>query len=147
MNHYEDETRGLFQNESYAKQLVSFDGLKFNGRNGIANVTPTDIDGLVQLDNENCFIFFELKHSGDVPSGQSDALTKLVDAVQAGGTNCVLFVAIHQTEFPETIMAKDSIVDRYYRKGAWCSNAKGKTLLEAMKRSVEYFNELKEEQK
>lgn len=117
MNSYNDSTRGTFQNESYAKQLISFDGLKFKGRNGLMNVTPTDIDGVVQLDNENCFIFFELKHSGGVPTGQSDALKKLVDAVQAGGVNCVLFVAVHNTPFPETIMAKDAIVSRIYWNG------------------------------
>lgn len=86
VNQYNDASRGVFQDASLAKQLVSFEGLKFRGRNGVCNVTPTDIDGLVQLDKEKCFIFFELKHSGAVPYGQATALAKLADFVQAGGS-------------------------------------------------------------
>lgn len=139
MNHYNDETRGTFQNTDYAKQLVSFDGLKFVGRNGLTNVTPTDIDGVVQLDNENCFIFFELKHSGRVPVGQSNALTKLVDAVQSGGVNCVLFVATHNTEYPTTIMAKDAIVQQIYWDGKWRPWANNRRLSDIMHSFINYI--------
>lgn len=140
MNHYEDNNRGTFQTE-YAKQLVSFDGLKFKGRNGLNNVTPTDIDGLVQLDNENCFIFFELKHSGSVPSGQSSALEKLADAVQAGGVNCVIFIAVHNTPYPETIMAKDAIVRNIYWKGKWYVEYKGRTLHKIALSFIDFIKE------
>ena len=141
MNYYEDSIRGKFQNTNYAKQLVSFDGLKFMGRNGISNVTPTDIDEVVQLDNENCFIFFELKHSGSVPSGQKSALAKLADVVQAGGTNCVVFVAIHNTPFPETIIAKDAIVTSVYWKGSWLPEKKRRTLYEIALGFINYIKE------
>lgn len=68
MKHYSDENRGTLQNEQYAKQLISFEGMKYDGRNGYKNVTPTDVDGFMQLDVENCFIFFELKRYGEPPS-------------------------------------------------------------------------------
>ena len=141
MNQYDNASRGTFQNENHAKQLVSFEGLRFKGRNGISNVTPTDIDGLVQLDKENCFIFFELKHSGGVPYGQASALTKLADAVQAGGTNCVVFVAVHNTPFPQTIIAKDSIVRNIYWKGKWYVEYKGRTLYEIAINFIDFIKE------
>ena len=139
MNQYCNATRGTFQSESNAKQLVSFEGLRFTGRNGRANVTPTDIDGLVQLDNEDCFIFFELKHSGGVPTGQEGALEKLVDAVSSGGKDCVLFVATHNTEKPKTIMARDSIVKKVYWMGKWYQSNKGFTLYHAINCYIKYI--------
>lgn len=141
MNNYSDANRGRFQNEKLAKQLVSFEGLRFKGRNGFNNVTPTDIDGCVQLDNENCFIFFELKHSGSVPGGQSGALTKLCDAVNAGGVECVVFVAEHNTPYPETIMAKNAIVKRIYWNGKWWREPKGRTLHEIAINFIDFIKE------
>jgi hypothetical protein len=141
VNQYNDASRGVFQDASLAKQLVSFEGLKFRGRNGVCNVTPTDIDGLVQLDKEKCFIFFELKHSGAVPYGQATALAKLADFVQAGGANCVVFVAVHNTPREQTIMAKDAIVRDIYWKGKWYSEHKKRTLREIALNFVDFIKE------
>lgn len=143
MNNYEDSQRGKFQSE-YAKQLVSFDGLLFKGRSGLHNVTPTDIDGLVQLDKENCFIIFELKHSGGVPSGQGAALTKLADAIQAGGKDCVVFVAIHNTPYPEIIVAKDAIVQSVYYDGKWFKERKNRTLYQIALNFIDYIKKTRE---
>ena len=131
MKHYEEQTRGTFQRIDCANQLVSFTGMKFRGRNGLDNVTPTDIDGCIQLDYQNCIIFFELKHSGDAPTGQMNALATLADKVQAGGANCIVLVAVHNTNAPEVIIAKDAIVVASYRKGKWTNvdYSRGFTLL------------------
>lgn len=141
MTSYEGTERGTFQNKQYAKQLISFEGLRFRGRNGYNNVTPTDIDGLVQLDNENCFIFFELKHSGDVPTGQSKALTRLCDAVQAGGVNCVVFVAIHNTPYDQMIIAKDSVVQKIYWNGKWYAESRHRRLYEIALNFISFIKE------
>ncbi len=138
MNQYDDSTRGTFQTE-YAKQLISFEGLRFKGRNGICNVTPTDIDGLVQLDNENCCIFFELKYSGDVPAGQRTALTKICDAINAGGMECVIFVANHNTPSTQTVIAKDAIVKGTYWHGKWYQEPKERKLHEIAMDFVNYL--------
>lgn len=139
MNSYNDLTRGTFQYDDFAKQVVSFDGLLFRGRNGISNVTPTDIDGMVQLDKENCFVIFELKYSGGMPTGQSTALTKLCDAIQAGGTNCVLIVAIHNTPYPKPIIAKDAKATCAYWNGKWYRETKNRTLYEIAINFVDFF--------
>ena len=139
MNYYDDANRGQFQSEQLAKQLVSFEGMRFTGRSGIKNVTPTDIDGLVQLDAENCIIFFELKHSGNAPPGQLCALKKMVDAIEKGGVNSAAFVATHNTPFPETIEAKNAIVNSIYWRGKWWEPKKQHTLYEYMEGYVKYI--------
>lgn len=143
MNNYEDATRGMFQCIEHAKQLVSFEGLRFKGRTGLNNVTPTDIDGLVQLDNENCFILFELKHSGGAPYGQASALTRLADAIRAGGVHCAVFVAVHNTPYPQIIMAKDAIVRNIYWDGKWYIEYKGRTLHEIALSFIDFIKEEK----
>lgn len=143
MNQYYDLERGTFQT-GYADQVVSYDGMKFIGRNGVRNVTPTDIDGIVQLDNENCLVIFELKHSGNVPFGQGSALSKIADAVEKGGTNCIVIVATHNTPYPETIIAKDAKVVWIYFKGKWNHPSKdGITLYEQINSYIEYLKENK----
>ena len=138
MNQYNDATRGIFQNENHAKQLVSFEGMKFAGRSGLYNVTPTDIDGLVQLDKENCFIFFELKHSGGVSNGQGSALMKLCDALNDSGAECTVLIALHNTPYPETIVAKDAVVTYAYYKGHLYPVREHRNLYEIAKNFIDY---------
>lgn len=140
MREYDDATRGMFQNIEAAKQIVSFDGMKFTGKQGYKNVTPTDIDGFIQLDNENTFIFFELKYSGGMPRGQAHAYEKLCDAIEKGGASCAVFLAEHDIK-NGTIMAKDAIVTFVYFDGSWKHDKRLRTLGESID---SYLNWLKE---
>ena len=95
-----------------AKQLVCFDGMRFEGRQGYAKVWPTDIDGYIQLDREKLFFLLELKYKGGMKYGQQSALTKLADAV---GENCYVILAEHHSDLPEPIMVKDAVTTAVYR--------------------------------
>lgn len=108
----------IIKEPAKAKQLVCFDGLYLEGRNGFRNVWPTDIDGYIQLDVENLFLFLELKYVGGMKYGQSSALTKLADAI---GENAYVLLAEHDVKDPSRpIMAKDAQVKRIYRgKMGW----------------------------
>lgn len=143
LNNYNDLSRGTFQTD-YGKQLISYEGLTFNGRSGHQNVTPTDIDGVVQLDNENCFIFFELKYSGGVPDGQKTALTRLADAIQAGGKNCIVIVAVHGTAYPEKVIAKEATVTDFYLCGKWHKEKKQRKLYEFAQNYISYIKRKQE---
>jgi hypothetical protein len=88
---------------------------------------------------KNCFIIFELKHSGGVPNGQGAALAKLADAIQAGGKDCAVFVAIHNTPYPETIVAKDAIVQSVYYDGKWLKERKNRTLYQIALNFIDYI--------
>lgn len=139
MNRYDFATRGTFQNTEYAKQLVSFEGFRLRGRNGLDNVTPTDIDGFVQLDSVNCFIFFELKHSGDAPPGQKRAMEKACDHIKSGGANCIAIIAEHQTPSDETINARNAIVKEVYWNGKWIKEKDNRKLYEFTRKYVEWL--------
>ena len=102
-----------------AKQLVCFDGLYLEGRNGHMNVWPTDIDGFIQLDFENLFIFLELKFGNSTMKyGQQKALTSLADAI---GENAYVLLVEHNIKNPKTpIIVKDALVRSIYRgKMGW----------------------------
>lgn len=144
INNYSSENRGTFQNTEYAEQLVYFDGMRFEGENGVNDVTPTDIDGLIQLTRENCFIFFELKHSGSVPYGQKMALEKLCDGLEAGGVNSVAIVATHHTPQQDPIIARDAKVEKVYWKGEWKFCKGNPPLLWTIQKYIEKIRELKD---
>ena len=118
---YNNGNRGLFQCEKRAKQQVSFEGMIFPGRYGKLTVTPTDVDGFVQLDLKDAFIFFEVKHRDrEMPNGQLDAMKKAVDAIKDGKHNSILVVAYHCVDdVEEKILAKDTIVRKYYTSKKW----------------------------
>ena len=139
MLHYTDDNRGMFQDESHAKQLISFQGMLYEGCDGKRNVTPTDIDGYIQLDNYDIFILFELKKFGPPSYGQGHAYAKMIDGLQDGGKNAVLIVAEHNTK-DQVIMAKDAVVTFIYVDGKWHKIAKKFSLDEAIRRYIESVN-------
>lgn len=141
MNSYENATRGTYQNKDYGRQLVSFEGMRYQGSTGLMNVTPTDIDGFIQLNKEDIFIFFELKHGKTfIPFGQAEALTKLVDELN---DKAILFVASHGCENGEDIIAAETIVSRFYWNKQWTYVSSG-TLNEWINRFIT-FKQKKEE--
>lgn len=141
MKHYTSENRGTFQSQRYARQIISFEGMLYPGRYGLLNVTPTDIDGFVQSDTDGTFIFFEIKHEGsDIPSGQRRALESLVDAITK--KEAILFLAHHKDDGP-VVMAKDTIVKRYYWRGHWWYLHGRRTLNEAIEKYRELIREIK----
>lgn len=135
------DERGTFQNDGLAKQLVKFDNMVFTGKNGKKTVTPTDIDGLIQLEKENCIIIFELKYKGDMSDGQSLALERVCDAIIKGKTNAVAFLAEHNTPEPEPIIAKDALVTKAYMGGEWRPAKKPIKLLDAINWYITYVSE------
>ena len=135
---YKNASRGKLQYVDYAKQLISYDGMRFPGRTGLYDVTPTDIDGFLQFDRYNCFIFIELKHNGDLPDGQENALIKTVDAIQRGGAESALFVAIHNTPAKEMVNARDAVISKTYWKRTWYIHHGDKTLYEAIRQFLDY---------
>ena len=143
IEHYIGE-RGSIQSEELMRQPTDFSGMLFEGRKGYKNVTPTDIDGFVQLAMERVFIFFELKYSGDMPEGQKTALCSLVDALEESGYKTTLILAIHGTKAPEAIKAKNARVIKYYYKGRWYNITKEmRTLYQTMNGFVDFTRRTK----
>jgi hypothetical protein len=111
---YNDETRGIIQNPERARQIIDFSGIRFK------NITPTDIDGLIEYKNI-AYVLMEFKHrEAEMPHGQSLALTRMVDDFDRQGKYATLLVCEHYVDDPKAdIIARDTNVRRYYYRGKW----------------------------
>jgi len=111
---YDDANRGKITNPERKRQLIDFSKLKYG------KITPTDIDGFIEKDN-NMFMFYEYKLlDTDMPFGQRVAYTRLVDALTDAGKQAVLFICRHnQVDTNKEINGSDCIVDSYYFHGKW----------------------------
>lgn len=106
--------RGKMYNYERYTQVKDFSGLVFE-----RNISPTDIDGLLDFGNE-IFVFIELKcKGGGMTYGQQLAFTRLVDNMEKAGKEAVLIVASHNTDKNEEIDCKNALVTTRYRKGEW----------------------------
>lgn len=106
--------RGEVFNRARYKQVVDFSGLQFE-----RGITPTDVDGVLDFNNDE-WVFFEIKY-GDtaVPYGQKLALTRIVDSLESTGKPSVLLVARHLVSPELDVLAHECKVTEYYWRGVW----------------------------
>lgn len=111
---YKDETRGKIQNPEQKRQLMDFSGLKYG------KITPTDIDGFIEMKNK-LFVFYEFKNkAAKQPYGQQLAETNLIDALRLAGKEAVMILCRHnQNNFEKEINAASCIVEKYYYNSKW----------------------------
>ena len=111
---YDDDNRGKIQNRERAKQIIDFSGMRFG------NITPTDLDGLIEKGNK-AFVFYEYKlPDAEMPSGQKLALMRIVDGLSEAGKYAVLFLCRHkQYNTEEDVKADKAIVEAIYWKNQW----------------------------
>ena len=90
-NIYGITDRGVIRNRGYATQIRDFRNLRFS------NITPTDIDGLIEYQNI-CYVFIETKHAGaELPRGQELALERITDDLEKVKPT-ITIVASHNTQ-------------------------------------------------
>jgi hypothetical protein len=104
--------RGEIDNRERAKQLRNFGGLRYG------NITPTDIDGLIEYKNI-AYVIIETKF-GDtqLPLGQSIALERLCDDLQ-NYKHTILIISKHNHPVNEDIDLANSIVVKYRWMKKW----------------------------
>lgn len=127
-----DFERGKIRNRDAGKQIIDYSGLRYN------NITPTDIDGMIEYKGK-AFIFYEFKY-GDAPMplGQKIALTRMVDAIQKGGTPAMLILGSHNNPASEDVDAANAVVRAVYWNGAW-GNGCGRTVKEVTDSFLKYI--------
>lgn len=104
------DNRGAIRNSDFAGQLRDFSGLRYG------NITPTDIDALIEY-HDKCYVFAETKFNGvTVPYGQLLALTRIIDDLKKPA---VLFITSHHHAPNEQIDMANTIVERVYFRGKW----------------------------
>ena len=104
----------IIRNWDLALQRLDFTGLQ-NGA-----IHPSDIDGVLEFDNE-ILILFEVKRFGcEIPSGQRLVLQRIADR---WGEKAVVIFATHQYDNPTTdIPAEWCTVEAIYNSGKWRKN-------------------------
>lgn len=82
--------RGKIKHTQRAQQINDFSRLNMG-----YNITPTDIDGLIEYRNEK-YVFFEVKYmTAELPYGQRLALERLVIDTAMAGKKSIAIVCEH----------------------------------------------------
>lgn len=106
-----NSARGIIRNREHAAQLRLFTGMRWG------NITPTDIDGLIDFGGQ-AFVIVETKHgSAQMPRGQRLALERLADIISSTGRPCVALVATHSGG--GDIVVGECLVTEYRYRRAW----------------------------
>jgi len=101
------EQRGKIRNRKYSTQVNDFSKMRWK------NITPTDIDGLIDFGNK-LFVLFELKYDNhEVPYGQRLAIERIVDNLKKPAIG---IIASHKDEGDVQVHDTSVVEFRYNRK-------------------------------
>lgn len=105
-------SKGLIRNEEQVKQAIDFVGTEWG------NIHPSDIDAVLEFDNEH-LILFEVKRKGNgIKNGQGLLLKRIADCWQSKGKAIVL-KGEHQCNDTEIIILQDCALTTLYYDGIW----------------------------
>ena len=109
--------RGDIKYKARAKQINSFSGMIRR-----RNITPTDIDGIIDY-NGNAFIILEGKYGdAELPKGQRMALENLANAILLGKKKVLIIVFRHYVNNTnEEIIVSNQLASEIYFKRKWLS--------------------------
>ena len=107
----EDSERGKIRNRDFVPEK-DFSGLRYG------KITPTDLDGFVEFDDQ-VFVFIELKYrDSEMKKGQRVALERLCDVCWRDGKYAVLIVARYEESGKVVDVAPLPVV-QYRFQGQW----------------------------
>lgn len=104
--------RGVIDNRERARQLRDFSGLQYG------NITPTDIDGLIEY-KDIAYIIIETKFgNAELPAGQRIALERICDDLQ-NYKHTIVIISTHDHPVNEDIDLAKTMVKRYRWQRRW----------------------------
>jgi hypothetical protein len=105
--------RGVIKNKELATQVRNFGGMRWG------NITPTDLDGLIEYHNKG-YVYIETKYGEtELPKGQELALERLHDDMRKEKP-VLTIIATHYSTPPDDIDVANTTVSRYRTKsGEW----------------------------
>lgn len=110
------EKRGSYNHRRMGKQLLCFDGITYG------NVTPMDIDGLIEWHDQKR-VLLEIKLNGvKVLGGERLALERMVNDFAKIGKESIAIIADHKVfETDKDVMVRNCIVREIYhsREKVW----------------------------
>jgi hypothetical protein len=118
--------RGDIKYKARAKQINSFSGMIRR-----RNITPTDIDGIIDY-NGNAFVILEGKYGdAEIPKGQRMALENLANAILLGKKKVLVIIFRHYVNNTnEEIIVSNQLASEIYFKRKWFQICFNKTVLE-----------------
>lgn len=126
---------GVFNSRENAKQLIVFNGMTFG------NVSPTDVDALIEY-RDKAYIIFECKYrDAELPLGQKLALTRMVDALQQAGKESVLMICEHAVAAKDDVVLGDTRVRCIYYRKQYHPMPPQTTTKEMTERFINYIEE------
>jgi len=124
--------RGGIHSSDRARQLKDYSNLRFG------NITPTDIDGLIEYQGKG-FIIIELKlNDNPIPYGQKLALERLTDDL-AKPAICII-VTHNIDDVTQDIDVGNCVVTEYRFKGGWRTPKTHRTAREFIDIFIEFID-------
>ena len=88
----ENQPRGVIRNRGRSRQINDFRNLRYK------NITPTDIDGFIELENR-AYVYFEVKHrNAKSPYGQKLAFERVAVDHGKAGKPCLIMLLEHDVD-------------------------------------------------
>ena len=127
--------RGQIRDRDRSRQINDFTGLKYG------NITPTDIDGLIEYHNK-AYVFIEMKYGNTkLPDGQKWALERLNNDLTKSGKPTITIIGTHQEANPEKdINVANTSVKKYYTNRHWCNASLNLTIKKLIDGFLESVN-------
>ena len=117
---------GLIRNHNQVKQAIDFKGLDYG------NIHPSDIDAVLEFDNEH-LILIEVKRIGnDIPEGQKRLLERICNDWNG---NSIVLKGEHKCNDTETVFLDECILTESYKpnkKGVWTKHGSTTTIKEVI---------------
>jgi len=104
--------RSLIRNSNQTKQGLDFTGVQ-NGK-----IHPTDIDAVLEFDNEVLILIEVKKINNDIPTGQRLVLERICNSWHTN-KSIVLYVTHNFKDDTVDIPLVDCNVEKYYFGGKW----------------------------
>jgi hypothetical protein len=137
MSEENDDRRGTIK---YPERYIQSKLISYQGMVRIRNITPTDIDGLIDY-NGNVFVYLEGKLIGkDLDYGQRLCFEHLVQSHEKAGNFSWVLVFEFNEPVTEIIIAKNKFVREIYesKRLKWRPPEKKITLIEAIEEIENY---------
>jgi len=102
----------LIRNVNQTKQALDFTGIQ-NGK-----IHPTDIDAVLEFDNEVLILIEVKRFNNDIPTGQRLVLERICDSWKTK-KSIVLLVNVNVLNDVDSIPMVNGFVTKYYINGKW----------------------------
>ena len=125
---------GKIRYPARSSQLIDFSGIRYG------NATPSNVDGLLELDGK-LFVILEYKHRSaqEIPRGQRLMIERLTDQLGSGICYSVAVVGVHDSPVGAEIDGANAMASEVRWRGKWHSlGGKKFTVRQCVDRAYNY---------